>query len=80
MNQRQEGATTAQLSYIRQLIRKAEFDPNHVTPLYRRLGVPEHWQGSRVDEYLGALSKSEASTLINKLKDAAGEEDEDDED
>lgn len=73
-------ATTAQLSYIRQLIRRAEFDEHAITPLYRRLGVPEKWQGARLDDYLASLSQAEASRLIDKLRDAAGEEDDEDED
>lgn len=77
MEQRQQGATTAQKSYIRQLIRKAEFDERYITPLYRRLKVPEHWQGSTVDEYLGSLTQAQASSLINMLKDAACEDDDD---
>lgn len=75
MEQRQQGATTAQKSYIRQLIRKAEFDERYITPMWRRLKVPEHWQGSTVDEYLGALSQAEASRLIDLLKEAADEDD-----
>lgn len=60
-------ATTAQLSLILKLMRRAEFDTQVVTFMHRRLGVPDELQGYSLDSYLSTLSTQQASELINKL-------------
>jgi hypothetical protein len=61
-------ATTAQRAKLRSLLRAAEYDLNTITPLYRRLGVPDAAQGQSLDVYLGTLNSLQASDLINKLE------------
>lgn len=61
-------ATTAQREKLLRLLRKAEYDTKSITPLYRRLGVPDSAQGQSVDAYLGSLNSLQASDLINKLE------------
>ena len=71
-------ATTAQLAEIRRLLRLAEFDTRTVGYTHRRLGVADHEIGRPVDEWLDSLSKSAASTVIGKLRDVVGSDEDED--
>ncbi len=61
-------ATTAQRKLLRQLLAKAEYDTRAITPLYRRLGVPDSAQGRSLDAWIDGLNSLEASDYIGKLK------------
>lgn len=70
-------ASPGQRSYIRQLLAQAEFDTRVATFQFRRLGVPEILIGRPVDDWLSTLDSRAASQVIDKLKDIAGVEDDD---
>lgn len=61
-------ATTAQKTLLRKLLAAAEYDQHAITPLYRRLGVPEAAQGQSLNAWLDRLNSLEASDYINKLQ------------
>lgn len=65
-------ATTAQRELIERLIRDAGmFDTRTITTMHRLLDVPRAFEGRPVAEWLGSLSKAQASALIAKLKEVA---------
>lgn len=70
-------ATERQKSYVKDLLRRAEYDTRTVGPLHRRWGVEERHLGGSVDAWLGDLNQAQASRLIDKLR--AEVDDEDDE-
>lgn len=61
--------TAAQRQAIESLLKRAEFDPRTITLMHRNAGVPEHFQGRPVSEWLGSLTIAEASRVIVKLED-----------
>lgn len=71
-------ATHAQRTEIRRLSRLAEFDTKTVTFMHRRLGVAEHEIGRPVEEWLDAMTRSNASVVIDKLRQIVGADDDED--
>lgn len=70
-------ATERQKSYIKDLLDRAEYDTKTVGVLHRRWGIQERHIGHPVDHWLGELNQAQASALIDKLKDAVDDEDDD---
>lgn len=70
-------ATDRQKSCIKDLLDRAEYDTKTVGPLHRRWGVEERHIGQPVDTWLSDLNQAQASRLIDKLKEATddGEDD-----
>ncbi len=67
-------ATGQQKSYVKDLLKRAEFDERVVTLMYRQLNVPEKFIGSPLDHYLDSLSTEEISRLINRIREYADED------
>lgn len=64
--------TPAQRATLVRLMGKAAFDDRTITLMHRTIGVPETFQGRRVDEWLDSLTAPEASRFIVKLENRNG--------
>lgn len=62
--------TVAQRAEIQRLLRRAEYDTTMVTYQFRAIGVAESMIGLPVDHWIDTLHRSDASAVINRLRES----------